>query len=416
MGLMSKKRVVITGLGAVTPLGNDIESTWNGILEGKTGIGPLTRLNADDYPAKVAAELKDFDIEQYVERKEARKMDRFTHYAVAASMMAVKDANLEINDENAHRTGVWIGSGIGGMETFENQYETFQKRGYRRVSPFFVPMIIPDMATGQVSIMLGAKGVNSCTVTACATGTNSIGDAFKVIQRGDADVMISGGAEAPITKMSVAGFCANTALSTNTDPEKASRPFDANRDGFVMGEGAGIVVLEELEHALKRGATIYAEVTGYGSTGDAYHITAPAPAGEGGARAMKMALEDGGVRPEELDYINAHGTSTPYNDKYETMAVKEVFGEHAYKLAMSSTKSMTGHLLGAAGGVEAIFTVLAMKDSMLPPTINLDTPDPDCDLDYVANEARKREVNVAMSNSLGFGGHNATLVFKKYTK
>ncbi|QWC24177.1 beta-ketoacyl-ACP synthase II [Bacillus haikouensis] len=411
---MSKKRVVITGLGAVTPLGNDVQSTWSGIMEGKTGIGPLTRLNADDYPAKVAAELKDFDIEQYVERKEARKMDRFTHYAVAASMMAVKDANLEINDENAHRVGVWIGSGIGGMETFENQYETFQKRGYRRVSPFFVPMIIPDMATGQVSIMLGAKGVNSCTVTACATGTNSIGDAFKVIQRGDADVMISGGAEAPITKMSVAGFCANTALSTNTDPEKASRPFDANRDGFVMGEGAGVVVLEELEHALKRGATIYAEVTGYGSTGDAYHITAPAPAGEGGARAMKMALEDGGVRPEELDYINAHGTSTPYNDKYETMAVKEVFGEHAYKLAMSSTKSMTGHLLGAAGGVEAIFTVLAMKDSMLPPTINLDTPDPDCDLDYVANEARKREVNVAMSNSLGFGGHNATLVFKKY--
>ncbi|KSU62218.1 3-oxoacyl-ACP synthase [[Bacillus] enclensis] len=411
---MSEKRVVITGLGAVTPLGNDVQSTWSGILEGKTGIGPLTRLNADDYPAKVAAELKDFDIEQYVERKEARKMDRFTHYAVAASMMAVKDANLEINDENAHRVGVWIGSGIGGMETFENQYETFQKRGYRRVSPFFVPMIIPDMATGQVSIMLGAKGVNSCTVTACATGTNSIGDAFKVIQRGDADVMISGGAEAPITKMSVAGFCANTALSTNTDPEKASRPFDANRDGFVMGEGAGVVVLEELEHALKRGATIYAEVTGYGSTGDAYHITAPAPAGEGGARAMKMALEDGGVRPEELDYINAHGTSTPYNDKYETMAVKEVFGEHAYKLAMSSTKSMTGHLLGAAGGVEAIFTVLAMKDSMLPPTINLDTPDPDCDLDYVANEARKREVNVAMSNSLGFGGHNATLVFKKY--
>jgi 3-oxoacyl-[acyl-carrier-protein] synthase II len=416
MDYMNNKRVVVTGLGAVTPLGNNVESTWNGILEGKTGIGPLTRLNADDYPAKVAAELKDFDIEEYVERKEARKMDRFTHYAVAASMMAVKDSKLEISDENAHRVGVWIGSGIGGMETFENQYETFQKRGYRRVSPFFVPMIIPDMATGQVSIMLGAKGVNSCTVTACATGTNSIGDAFKVIQRGDADVMISGGAEAPITKMSVAGFCANTALSTNTDPEKASRPFDANRDGFVMGEGAGVVVLEELEHALKRGATIYAEVVGYGSTGDAYHITAPAPAGEGGARAMKMALEDGGVRPEELDYINAHGTSTPYNDKYETMAVKEVFGEHAYKLAMSSTKSMTGHLLGAAGGVEAIFTVLAMKDSVLPPTINLDTPDPDCDLDYVANEARKQEVNVAMSNSLGFGGHNATLVFKKYTK
>ncbi|MCC5803053.1 beta-ketoacyl-ACP synthase II [Rossellomorea vietnamensis] len=412
---MNKKRVVVTGLGSVTPLGNDVESTWSNILAGKTGVGPLTRLNADEYPAKVAAELKDFNIEEFgVERKEARKMDRFTHYAIAASLMAVKDSKLDITDENAHRVGVWIGSGIGGMETFEQQYETFQKRGYRRVSPFFVPMIIPDMAAGQVSIMLGAKGFNSCTVTACATGTNSIGDAFKVIQRGDADVMVSGGAEAPITKMSVAGFCANTALSTNPDPEKASRPFDSNRDGFVMGEGAGIVVLEELEHALKRGATIYAEIVGYGCTGDAYHITAPAPAGEGGARAMKMALEDGGILPEEMDYINAHGTSTPYNDKYETMAVKEVFGEHAYKLAMSSTKSMTGHLLGAAGGVEAIFTVLAMKDSVLPPTINIETPDPDCDLDYVANEARKQEVNVAMSNSLGFGGHNATIVFKKY--
>ncbi|PFG07050.1 beta-ketoacyl-ACP synthase II [Bacillus sp. es.034] len=412
---MNKKRVVVTGLGSVTPLGNDVESAWSNILAGKTGVGPLTRLNADEYPAKVAAELKDFNIEEFgVERKEARKMDRFTHYAIAASLMAVKDSKLDITDENAHRVGVWIGSGIGGMETFEQQYETFQKRGYRRVSPFFVPMIIPDMAAGQVSIMLGAKGFNSCTVTACATGTNSIGDAFKVIQRGDADVMVSGGAEAPITKMSVAGFCANTALSTNPDPEKASRPFDSNRDGFVMGEGAGIVVLEELEHALKRGATIYAEIVGYGCTGDAYHITAPAPAGEGGARAMKMALEDGGIRPEEMDYINAHGTSTPYNDKYETMAVKEVFGDHAYKLAMSSTKSMTGHLLGAAGGVEAIFTVLAMKDSVLPPTINIETPDPDCDLDYVANEARKQEVNVAMSNSLGFGGHNATIVFKKY--
>ena len=412
---MKKKRVVVTGLGAVTPLGNSVESTWSNILAGKTGVGPLTRLNADEYPAKVAAELKDFNIEEYVERKEARKMDRFTHYAIAASMEAVKDSKLEINDENAHRVGVWIGSGIGGMETFEQQYETFQKRGYRRVSPFFVPMIIPDMAAGQVSIMLGAKGFNSCTVTACATGTNSIGDAFKVIQRGEADVMVSGGAEAPITKMSVAGFCANTALSTNPDPEKASRPFDANRDGFVMGEGAGVVVLEELEHALKRGAPIYAELVGYGCTGDAYHITAPAPGGEGGARAMKMALEDGEIQPEQMDYINAHGTSTPYNDKYETMAVKEVFGDHAYKLAMSSTKSMTGHLLGAAGGVEAIFTVLSMKDSILPPTINIETPDPDCDLDYVANEARKQEVNVAMSNSLGFGGHNATIVFKKYS-
>jgi 3-oxoacyl-[acyl-carrier-protein] synthase II len=411
---MDKKRVVVTGIGAVTPLGNNVETTWENIVAGKSGVGPLTRLNADDYPAKVAAELKDFDPESYVERKEARKMDRFTQYAVAASMMAIENSKLEINEENAHRVGVWIGSGIGGLETFENQFETFQKRGYRRVSPFFVPMMIPDMATGQVSILLGAKGVNSCTVTACATGTNSIGDAFKVIQRGDADAMITGGAESPITRMSVAGFCANTALSTNTDPEKASRPFDANRDGFVMGEGAGIVVIEELEHAIKRGAPIYAEIVGYGSTGDAYHITAPAPGGEGGARAMKLALDDGGVRPEELQYINAHGTSTQYNDKYETMAVKEVFGEHAYKLAMSSTKSMTGHLLGAAGGIEAIFSVLALKEGILPPTINIETPDPDCDLDYVASGARKQEIQYAMSNSLGFGGHNATLVFKKY--
>ncbi|MDR4937480.1 beta-ketoacyl-ACP synthase II [Rossellomorea marisflavi] len=414
---MDMKRVVVTGLGTVNPLGNDVETTWANALAGKSGVGPLTRLNADEYPAKVAAELKDFSIEDFgIEKKEARKMDRFTHYAIAASLMAVKDANLEITEENANRVGTWIGSGIGGMETFETQYETFLKRGYRRVSPFFVPMMIPDMAAGQVSILLGAKGFNSCTVTACATGTNSIGDAFKVIQRGDADVMITGGAEAPITKMSVAGFCANTALSTNPDPETASRPFDSERDGFVIGEGAGIVILEELEHAVKRGATIYAEIVGYGCTGDAYHITAPAPGGEGGARAMKMALDDAGVTPDQMDYINAHGTSTAYNDKYETMAVKEVFGDHANRLAMSSTKSMTGHLLGAAGGVEAIFTVLAMKDGKLPPTINLQNPDPDCDLDYVANEAREQEVNVAMSNSLGFGGHNATLVFKKYVK
>lgn len=409
-----KRRVVVTGLGAVTPVGNDVCTSWENILQGKTGIGPLTRLNADEYPAKVAAEVKDFNIEEYVDKKEARKMDRFTHYAVAASLMAVKDANLEITDEIAPRVGVWIGSGIGGMETFESQYETFLNRGYRRVSPFFVPMMIPDMATGQVSIMLGAKGFNSCTVTACATGTNSIGDAFKVIQRGDADVMVTGGAEAPITKMSVAGFCANTALSTNTDPNTASRPFDANRDGFVIGEGAGVIILEELEHALARGAKIYAEIVGYGATGDAHHITAPAPGGEGGARAMNMALNDADLKAEDIQYINAHGTSTPYNDKFETMAIKEVFGDHAYKLAVSSTKSMTGHLLGAAGGVEAIFTILSIKENVLPPTMNLETPDPDCDLDYVANEARKQEVSAAMSNSLGFGGHNATIVFKKY--
>ncbi|CAH2713489.1 3-oxoacyl-[acyl-carrier-protein] synthase 2 [Neobacillus rhizosphaerae] len=411
---MEKRRVVVTGVGAVTPLGNDVETTWKGILEGKSGVGPMTRVNADEYPAKVSAELKDFNPEVFMERKDARKMDRFTQFAVASALMAVQDANLTINEENSDRVGVWIGSGIGGMETFEQQYEIFQKRGYKRVSPFFVPMLIPDMATGQVSITLGARGFNSCTVTACATGTNSIGDAFKVIQRGDADVMVSGGAEAPITKMSVAGFCANTALSTNPDPQTASRPFDKNRDGFVIGEGAGIVILEELDHALARGAKIYAEIVGYGATGDAYHITAPAPGGEGGARAMKMAINDGGLNPEDIDYINAHGTSTEYNDKFETLAVKEVFGDHAYKLAMSSTKSMTGHLLGAAGGVEAIFTVLAMRDSMMPPTINYQTPDPECDLDYVVNIARQKEIKAAMSNSLGFGGHNATIVFKKY--
>lgn len=414
MKVMTKRRVVVTGLGAVTPLGNDVETTWKNIKDGVSGVGILTRLNPDEYPAKVVAEVKDFNVEDFIDKKDARKMDRFTHYAVAASLMAVKDAALEINDENSHRIGVWIGSGIGGMETFENQFETFLNKGYRRVSPFFVPMMIPDMATGQVSITLGARGFNSCTVTACATGTNSIGDAFKVIQRGDADAMVTGGTEAPISRMAMAGFCANKALSTNPDPQSASRPFDMNRDGFVMGEGAGIVVLEELEHALSRGAKIYAEIVGYGATGDAYHITAPAPGGEGGARAMKMALEDGGLTPEEIAYINAHGTSTDYNDKFETLAIKEVFGDHAYKLAVSSTKSMTGHLLGAAGGIEAIFTVLALKESVLPPTINYETPDPECELDYVPNKARQQEIKAAISNSLGFGGHNATIAFRKY--
>ena len=401
-------------MGAVTPLGNDVETTWNNIVSGVSGIGPLTRVNADDFPAKVAAEVKDFDPTAYLDKKDARKMDRFTQFAVAASIMAVKDADLDINEENSERVGVWIGSGIGGMETFETQHDNFLQKGYRRVSPFFVPMLIPDMAAGQVSITLGARGVNSCTVTACATGTNSIGDAFKVIQRGDAIAMITGGAEAPITNMSVAGFCANTALSTNPDPKTACRPFDADRDGFILGEGAGIIVLEELEHALARGAHIYAEIVGYGSTGDAYHITAPAPGGEGGARAMKMAINDGGLKPEEIDYINAHGTSTGYNDKFETAAIKSVFGDHATKLAISSTKSMTGHLLGAAGGVEAIISVLSIKEGIIPPTINYQTPDPECDLDYVPNEARKQDINVALSNSLGFGGHNATIVFKKF--
>ncbi|KXH79775.1 beta-ketoacyl-ACP synthase II [Sporosarcina sp. HYO08] len=410
---MEKRRVVVTGIGAVSPVGNSAEASWKAVLEGKSGIGPLTRLDQEQFPVKVAAEVKDFDIEEYIPRKEARKMDRFTHYALAASIMAMKDANLELDEELALRTGVWIGSGIGGMETHEQQFKTFMERGYRRVSPFFVPMMIPDMASGQVSIHFGAKGINSCSVTACASGTNSMGDAFEVIKRGDADVMITGGAEAPITTMSVAGFCANTALSLNPDPATASRPFDANRDGFVIGEGAGILILEEYEHAIARGAKIYAEIVGYGSTGDAHHITAPAPAGEGGARAMMQAIEEAGIEPNQIDYINAHGTSTPYNDSFETMAAKTVFGEHAYKLAMSSTKSMTGHLLGAAGGLEAIFTVKALQEGILPPTTNYETPDPECDLDYVTNGARKADIQYAMSNSLGFGGHNASLVFKK---
>ncbi|AMK71747.1 MULTISPECIES: beta-ketoacyl-ACP synthase II [Bacillus] len=411
---MTKKRVVVTGLGALSPLGNDVDTSWNNAINGVSGIGPITRVDAEEYPAKVAAELKDFNVEDYMDKKEARKMDRFTQYAVVAAKMAVEDADLNITDEIAPRVGVWVGSGIGGLETLESQFEIFLTKGSRRVSPFFVPMMIPDMATGQISIALGAKGVNSCTVTACATGTNSIGDAFKVIQRGDADVMVTGGTEAPLTRMSFAGFSANKALSTNPDPKTASRPFDKNRDGFVMGEGAGIIVLEELEHALARGAKIYGEIVGYGSTGDAYHITAPAQDGEGGARAMQEAIKDAGIAPEEIDYINAHGTSTYYNDKYETMAIKTVFGEHAHKLAVSSTKSMTGHLLGAAGGIEAIFSILAIKEGVIPPTINIQTPDEECDLDYVPDEARRQELNYVLSNSLGFGGHNATLIFKKY--
>ncbi|GAF63986.1 beta-ketoacyl-ACP synthase II [Alkalihalobacillus trypoxylicola] len=411
---MEKKRVVITGLGAVTPLGNDAETTWQQAITGKSGIGPLTRVPAENFSISVSAEVKDFDPAAFMEKKDARKMDRFTQFAVASSLMALKDANLEITDEIADRVGVWIGSGIGGMETYEQQFHQFLEKGYRRVSPFFVPMMIPDMASGQVSITTGAKGINSCTVTACASGTNSIGDAFKVIQRGDADIMITGGSEAPITNMAVAGFCAAKAVSTNEDPTTASRPFDKNRDGFVMGEGSGILILESLESAQKRGAKIYAEIVGYGATGDAYHLTAPAPEGEGAARSMKQAIEDAGLLPEEVDYLNAHGTSTGYNDKFETMAAKEVFGEHAYQLAISSTKSMTGHLLGAAGGVEAIFAVKAIKEGIIPPTINYETPDEDCDLDYVPNEARKTDVKVAMSNSLGFGGHNATLVFKRF--
>lgn len=410
---MDKRRVVVTGIGAVTPIGNDAETSWENAKKGVNGVAKMTRLNPDDFPVKIAAELKDFDVEKYLEKKEARNMDRFTHYAIASAEMAVQDSGLVIDDSNANRVGVWIGSGIGGMETFETQYEIFLNRGHRRVSPFFVPMMIPDMGSGQVSIRFGAKGINSTTVTACATATNSIGDAFKVIERGDADAMITGGAEAPITKMSLAGFTANKALSLNPDPETACRPFDKDRDGFIIGEGAGIVILEEYEHAKARGAKIYAEIVGYGATGDAYHITAPAPNGEGAARAMKMAIDDAGLTPDKVDYINAHGTSTPYNDEYETQAIKTVFGDHAKKLAISSTKSMTGHTLGASGGIEAIFALLTIRDNIIAPTIHLKNQDEVCDLDYVPNEAREANVNVVISNSFGFGGHNATLVFKR---
>lgn len=411
---MEKKRVVVTGLGAVTPVGNDAATTWQNLLEGKSGIDVLTRVNKDDYPAKVAAEVKDFNPEDYMEKKDAKRMDLFTQYAVAASKMAVEDAKLEITDENANRIGVWIGSGIGGMGTYEEQFEKLMTKGPRRVSPFFVPMMIPDMASGQVSIQLGAKGINSCSVTACASGANSIGDAFKVIERGDADAMITGGSEAPLTKMAFAGFSAAKALSFNDDPKTASRPFDSNRDGFVMGEGAGILILESLDSALERGATIYAEIVGYGASGDAYHITAPAPEGEGAVRAMRQAIEDAGLQAEDIDYVNAHGTSTELNDKFETAALKQLLGDHAYQTAISSTKSMTGHMLGAAGAVEAIICIKAIQEGLIPPTINQSEKDPLCDLDYVPNVKREKKVRAALSNSLGFGGHNAALVFKQY--
>lgn len=412
--MMEKRRVVITGVGAVTPLGNDVETLWQGLINGKSGVGLIERVESDDFPVHVSAEVKDFNPENYMEKKEARRMDLFTQYAVAASQMALEDSKLEINEKNAERVGVWIGCGIGGMGTYEEQLRRFIDKGARRVSPFFVPMLIPDMAAGQVSILTGAKGINSCSVTACASGTNSIGDAFKVIQRGDVDAMIAGGTEAPITNMSFAGFSSMKALSENEDPKKASRPFDKNRDGFIMGEGSGILILEELEQAKARGAKIYAEILGYGATGDAYHITAPAEGGEGAARAMKQAVEDAEIELTEVDYINAHGTSTAMNDLYETQAIKTVFKDHAYKLAVSSTKSMTGHLLGAAGGVEGVISVKAIQEGIIPPTINYETPDEELDLDYVPNEARKQEVNVVISNSFGFGGHNASLVFKKY--
>lgn len=414
---MSKaQRVVITGVGVLSPIGNDAKTSWENALNGVNGIDKITRIDTDPYNVHLAGELKDFNIENFIEKKEARRMDRFTQYALVAAREAVQDAKLEINEDNANNIGVWIGAGIGGMETFENAHNTLLNKGPRRVSPFFVPMLIPDMATGQVSIDLGAKGPNGSTVTACATGTNSIGEAFKIIQRGDADAMITGGTEAPITDMAIAGFSASRALSTNDDPETACRPFQIGRDGFVMGEGAGIVVLESLEAAQARGANIYAEVVGYGSTGDAYHITAPAPEGEGGSRAMQAAIEDAGIEAKDIQYLNAHGTSTPVGDLTEVQAIKNTFGDAAKSLKVSSTKSMTGHLLGATGGIEAIFSALSIRDSRIAPTIHVESPDPECDLDFVPNTAQDLNITYAMSNSLGFGGHNAVLVFKKFSE
>ncbi len=413
--VVEKRRVVVTGVGAITPIGNTLEETWEAICKGESGIGEITRFDASDFPTRIAAEVKDFNPENYIDKKEIKKMDTFIHYAIGASIMALDNSGLQISENNSHRIGVIIGCGMGGLSAIEHYHKVLLDKGPRRVSPFFVPMIITNLAAGQVSMYLGARGPNSCTTTACAAASHAIGDAFKIIQRGDADGMITGGTEAVITPLAVAGFSSLRALSTrNEDPKRASRPFDKNRDGFVMGEGAGILILEELETAKKRGARIYAEIVGYGMSGDAYHMTMPDPEARGVVRCIKMALADAGLRPEEVEYINAHGTSTPYNDKHETLAIKQVFGEHAYKLAVSSTKSMTGHLLGAAGGIEGIFTVLSIYHSILPPTINYETPDPECDLDYVPLYARNCKVRVALSNSFGFGGTNATLAFKAY--
>ena len=413
---MTGRRVVVTGLGAVTPVGNTVEEFWTAICEGRSGIGPITKFDATTYPARFAAEVRGFDPLRWMEKKEVKKMDPFIHYALAAGVMAVEDAGLDFAKEDPVRCGSLIGSGIGGMTTILDSHKVLLERGPDRVSPFFIPSIIINMASGHLSIRYGIKGPNSAVVTACATGNHAIGDALKIIQRGDADVMLAGGTEACILGLALAGFCSIKAVSTRNDaPEKASRPFDRDRDGFVMGEGAGVVVLETLEHAVRRDARIYAEVIGYGMTADAHHMTAPDPDGDGATRAMALTLQDAAVDPTQVGYINAHGTSTPYNDKTETLAIKRVFSDHAQRLAVSSTKSMTGHLLGAAGGVEAIATVLALYHGILPPTINYETPDPECDLDYVPNQARKQQVEVALSNGFGFGGTNATLAFRRYT-
>lgn len=407
-------RVVITGIGVITPLGNTIEKYWDSLINGKSGIDRITKFDVSSYTTKLAAEVKDFVSTDYIEKKEAKRMDRFAQFALSSARLALEDSKLDLSKEDLDRAGVIYASGVGGIETLENQHNILLEKGPGRVSPFFVPMMIPDMAAGLISITYGLKGHNETIVNACASSSSAIGDAFKVIQRGDADFIVTGGSEAAITPLSLAGFCAIKAMTTNEDPNTACRPFDANRDGFVMGEGSGTLILESLEHALNRGAYIYAEIIGYGASADAYHITAPEPTGAGAVRAMKNALKDADIKTEDVDYINAHGTSTVYNDKYETMAIKNIFGEHAYELKISSTKSMTGHLLGASGAIEAIATILALKNGIIPPTINYVTQDPECDLNYVPNKAIKEEIKYALSNSFGFGGHNATLVFKKF--
>lgn len=409
-----KQRVVVTGLGVMTSLGRDLDTFWGNLMAGKSGVSLVESFDVEEYPTRIAAEIKDFNPEDYMDKKEARRMDRFVQLAVVAAQAAVADAGLAIGENtDPERVGTYVGSGIGGLGTWEEQHRVLLEKGVKRVSPFFIPMMISNMASGQISMMTGAKGPNSNVVTACATGSHAIGDSMKIIQRGEADVMICGGAEATIRPTGMAGFCALRAMSTrNEEPEKASRPFDVDRDGFVMGEGAGVLILESLEHAEQRGARIYAEVIGYGMSGDAYHMTDPDP--DGAARCMIKAMKDAGISPAEVDYINAHGTSTPVGDRSETVAIKKALGEDAYKTPVSSTKSMTGHLLGAAGGVEAVICGLALKHGRIPPTINLDNQDPECDLDYVPNVPREADLRVVMSNSFGFGGHNATIVLKKF--
>jgi 3-oxoacyl-[acyl-carrier-protein] synthase II len=409
------RRVVVTGLGLITAIGNDLPTSWAALLEGRSGTGLITRFDASAFDSRIAAEVKGFDPADFMEKKEARRMDLYSQYAVAASEMAIRDAELDLEREDRERIGVVIGSGIGGIETHEDQNRKYIEGGPNRISPFYVPMMIVDIAAGLVSIRYGLKGPNYCTVSACATSAHAIGDAFRMIKYGDADVMIAGGSEAAVTPMAIGGFSAMKALSTrNDDPRGASRPFDAERDGFVLGEGAGIVVLESEEHARARGARVYSEMAGLGMTADAYHITAPAPGGEGAVRAMRLALEEARLAPGDVQYVNAHGTSTPYNDKNETQAIKTLFGDHAYRLLVGSTKSMTGHTLGGAGGVECVITSKVIQEGRVPPTINYEHPDPECDLDYVPNQARRAEVRAAISNSFGFGGHNACLALKVY--